>query len=243
MSQLGGDNVEHLARHLLPGSLKRKREAQAHSLSLPSPSEGAKSVGVPNGASPPVSHSGNPPVANGNSAKHHRSPDSDTAPHSEQSDFMRGIGSASSLTSTASSLPSQASQAFAHNSKASLANGSTPLTNYTEASSSPKPTTRHTSNITADMASVSNGLPESRAPFSHATNNSTRTPRARPQTLPPPGKAKGYRVVWDPELDGKLSKEERKRAAARKREFGTEVRNTFHNLLSLRNTIYTATWV
>ena len=54
--------------------------------------------------------------------------------------------------------------------------------------------------------------------------------------LPPPGKAKGYRVVWDPELDGKLSREERKRATIRKREFGTEVRyKIFHILLSLRN--------
>lgn len=53
--------------------------------------------------------------------------------------------------------------------------------------------------------------------------------------LPPPGKAKGYRVVWDPELDGKLSREERKRATLRKRDFGTEVRYILHNLLSLRN--------
>ena len=45
-------------------------------------------------------------------------------------------------------------------------------------------------------------------------------------------------MVWDPELDGKLSKEERKRATLRKREFGTEVRDTFYNLLSLRNMIY-----
>lgn len=45
-------------------------------------------------------------------------------------------------------------------------------------------------------------------------------------------------MVWDPELDGKLSKEERKRATPRKREFGTEVRYTFHSLLSLRNMIY-----
>ena len=51
--------------------------------------------------------------------------------------------------------------------------------------------------------------------------------------LPPPGKAKGYRVVWDPELDNKLSKEERKRATPRKKEFGTEVRHIPQILLSI----------
>ena len=38
-------------------------------------------------------------------------------------------------------------------------------------------------------------------------------------------------------MDNKLSKEERKRATVRKREFGTEVRIAFHNLLSLNNMI------
>ena len=53
----------------------------------------------------------------------------------------------------------------------------------------------------------------------------------------PPGKVKGYRAVWDPELDSKLSKEERKRATLRKRDFGAEVRYIFHILLSLRKMI------
>jgi histone-lysine N-methyltransferase SETD1 len=53
--------------------------------------------------------------------------------------------------------------------------------------------------------------------------------------LPPPGKVKGYRAVWDPELDNKLSREERKRATFKKREFGTEVRYKFHILLSLHD--------
>jgi histone-lysine N-methyltransferase SETD1 len=50
--------------------------------------------------------------------------------------------------------------------------------------------------------------------------------------LPPPGKVKGYRAVWDPELDNKLSKEERKRATFRKKDFGAEVRTYSMILLS-----------
>ena len=36
-------------------------------------------------------------------------------------------------------------------------------------------------------------------------------------------------------MDGKLSREERKRAIPKKKEFGTEVRYIFYILLSLRN--------
>jgi histone-lysine N-methyltransferase SETD1 len=48
---------------------------------------------------------------------------------------------------------------------------------------------------------------------------------------------KGYRAVWDPELDGRLKREERKRAQIRTKDFGLEVRNIFYNPLSLRNMI------
>jgi histone-lysine N-methyltransferase SETD1 len=59
----------------------------------------------------------------------------------------------------------------------------------------------------------------------------------RPSMQLPPGKVKGYRAVWDPELDGRLKREERKRAQIRTKDFGLEVRNIFHNSLSLRNMI------
>ncbi|KAK5109761.1 hypothetical protein LTR62_006601 [Meristemomyces frigidus] len=73
----------------------------------------------------------------------------------------------------------------------------------------------------ASAMATLNGAPHASA--SDRTPEPPMTQKERPQMLPPPGKAKGYRVVWDPELDGKLSKEERKRATLRKRDFGTEI--------------------
>lgn len=148
-------------------------------------------------------------------------------------DTLRGVGSASSHASTASSIFSQNSHAFAQNRKASLANGLTPLTTHSD-SSPPKPSSPHPSKLTTDMPAPNGVYAASHVPASDFTPDATPASIRRPNMLPPPGKAKGYRVVWDPELDGKLSKEERKRATPRKREFGTEVRYIFHRLLSLR---------
>lgn len=150
-------------------------------------------------------------TTNGASASQYTSPDSD------------------SLGSTASSVFTSNSHAFAQNRKAST-NGLTPLTNHTEPSP-PKGNSPHHSKHTADMASTSH-VPASDI----ASSSQERT--QRPQMLPPSGQVKGYRAVWDPELDNKLSREERKRAMFRKRDFGAEVRYTFHILLSLRNMIH-----
>lgn len=136
-----------------------------------------------------------------NGTSHYTSPDSD------------------SLGSTGSSVFTSNEGAFAQNRKAST-NGLTPLTNHTE-SSPPKGSTPQHSKHTADMASTS------LVPASD-TASSSQERTQRPQMLPPPGKVKGYRAVWDPELDNKLTKEERKRAMFRKRDFGAEVRYTFH---------------
>jgi histone-lysine N-methyltransferase SETD1 len=170
----------------------------------------------------------------GQNTNHYRSPDSDEMHQPDAGDMLRGVGSASSLTSTASSLFSHNSQAFAHNRQASLVNGLTPLTSHTD-SSPPKGNSPHNPKSAADMDNINGALTAAHVPASDTTPEHTSTRRARPQMLPPPGKAKGYRVVWDPELDNKLSKEERKRATPRKREFGTEVRYIFRNLLSLHN--------
>jgi len=89
------------------------------------------------------------------------------------------------------------------------------------------------------MAATNGAFATSHEPASDPILEPPAARKERPQMLPQRGKAKGYRVVWDPELDGKLSKEERKRATLRKREFGTEVRNTFRKLLSLRNIYHT----
>ena len=213
MSQ-AGVVAEGLERSASIGSLKRKRESHSRA----SPSEIAKSVKL-NG------DHGNS-LTDVQASKRYRSPDSDEDP-------VRGVGSASS----ASSVFSNNANAFAHNRKASLANGLTPLTDLTNTDSSPLKGNSPQNQISSiDMASTNGVLATSHVPASDITLEPTTSRTERPQMLPPPGKAKGYRVVWDPELDNKLSKEERKRATPRRKEFGTEVRHIFHNhnLLSLR---------
>lgn len=217
MSQSAG-GVHALQRSPSPGSLKRKREHYAAR-------EPAKSARLTNGVAADHLHS----------AKHHRSPASDELQPADSGDLLHGIGSASSLASTASSVFSYKAQALADPRKASLSNGLTPLTNHTESS----PAKGNSPHPPAHMASSNGTLlgTSTHAPHPYNTPEpSTSSLHERPQMLPPRGKAKGYRVVWDPELDNKLGKEERKRATARRKEFGTEVRNTrFHNLLSLYN--------
>ena len=211
MSHAGG--VETLRRSVSPGTLKRKRESgQA------SPDIGAKAARFTNSATftAPRLHS----TTNGSNPAG-RSPYPDEALHSDSGDTLRGLGSASSHTSTSSTVFSTSQTR-----KASAANGLTPLTSNSD-SSSPKHQSsphKHFSNMAAPNGS---SAAASSPPHDLARN--------RPHLLPPRGTAKGYRVVWDPELDGKLSREERKRAIIRRRDFGTEVRYTFHNLLSLRN--------
>lgn len=216
-----------------PGSLKRKRNSPSQPLSGAFPSEAAKSAKLANGAPAHADPRAQAAFNGAGAAKQYRSPDSDEARNSDNGDTLRGIGSASSLTSTASSVFSHNSQAFAQNRKASLANGLTPLTSHTE-SSSPKGNSPRLQKSTSDMAASNGAYATSHPTASDITPEPSHPRRDRPQMLPPPGTAKGYRVVWDPELDGKLSREERKRATPRRREFGTEVRHIFHNLLSLR---------
>ena len=238
MSHSGG-GVEAGSRSTSPGSLKRKRDSPALPHARASPSEVQKSAKVTNGA---TSLSGsrlhNTISADGvTTTKHYRSPDSDEMHTSDPGDLLRGVGSASSLASTASSVFSHNSQAFAHNRKASLANGLTPSTTHTD-SSPPKGNSPHNPPSVKNMASSNGVHANSHMPASNSTPEPPNPRKERPHMLPPSGKAKGYRVVWDPELDNKLSKEERKRATPRKKEFGTEVRYIFHDLLSLRNIIH-----
>ncbi|CAK3848110.1 Histone-lysine N-methyltransferase, H3 lysine-4 specific [Lecanosticta acicola] len=165
-------------------------------------------------------------VNGGHASNSYISPDSDgmqTENETENGDLLHGEGSASSLgSSAASSVFTHSSHAFTNNNrKTSAGNGLTPLTNHTESSPPKGNSPPHSKNTTA-MASVDGILAASHTSAAHMTSQPTQQPPPRPQMLPPPGKVKGYRAVWDPELDGKLSKEERKRAIPKKREFGTE---------------------
>ena len=240
MSQSGGVG-EGGSRNTSPGSLKRKRESPALSHPRASPHDPSKSSMLTNGATSLADSSihHNISAADGPSARPYTSPNSDEMHQSDPGDILRGVGSASSINSTASSVFSHSSQAFAHNRNASIVNGLTPLTNHTDSSSPPKGNSPQHLKSAMDTSNTNGAVATSHTPASHAAPSQPPHARnQRPQMLPPPGKAKGYRVVWDPELDNKLSKEERKRATHRKKEFGSEVRYTFQYLLSLHNMIH-----
>ncbi|TKA72426.1 hypothetical protein B0A55_05400 [Friedmanniomyces simplex] len=214
MSHTDG-GVETLRRSASPGTLKRKRDGRA------SPSTFSKSAKLAASTTAFTTSRLSTTTSADPRTKHYRSPDSDETPQSDSGDTLRGVGSASSHASNASSVFSSNSHAFAQNRKASLANGLTPMTSLSD-SSPPKQSSPPPSKSAADMAATNGAFGTSHDPASHPILEPPAARKERPQMLPPRGKAKGYRVVWDPELDGKLSKEERKRATLRKREFGTE---------------------
>nr|POE63177.1 histone-lysine n-methyltransferase, h3 lysine-4 specific [Quercus suber] len=209
------NGIEAIRRSDSPGSLKRKRNHLE--ISHTSNVTGGSALFV-NGGSPRLTT----PV-NGESlgVKQYRSPDSDGANPSDTGDLLRGVGSTSSRASNTSSVFSHNSNNLANHRTAPLANGLTPLTSRSE-SSPRKPSSPSSAMFTADMASANGTLDLSHLPASKTTHESAMAHRDRPRMLAQPGKAKGYKVVWDPELDFKLGKEERKRATLRKREFGTE---------------------
>ncbi|KAK0916352.1 histone methyltransferase set1 [Friedmanniomyces endolithicus] len=215
MSHSDGGGVETLRRSASPGTLKRKRDGRASPTTFSKSAKLAASTTAFTASKLSTSTSADP------RNKHYRSPDSDETPQSDSGDTLRGIGSASSHASTASSVFSSNSHAFVQNRKASLANGLTPMTSLSD-SSPPKPSSPPPSKSAADMVATNGAFATSREPASDPVLEPPAARKERPQMLPQRGKAKGYRVVWDPELDGKLSKEERKRATLRKREFGTE---------------------
>ncbi|EMC91362.1 hypothetical protein BAUCODRAFT_80239 [Baudoinia panamericana UAMH 10762] len=216
MSHSGGV-VETLRRSASPGTLKRKRDGHS------APNTFSKAAKLSHATTSSTNaHRPGGIGANGDAHKQYRSPDSDET--ADSGDVIRGVGSASSLASTASSH----SHASASNRKSSRANGLTPLTSMSDST----PPKQH-SPSNEEMATFGAVDTASHIPASNATLEPCSAQKERPRMLPPPGKAKGYRVVWDPDLDNKLGKEERKRATLRKRDFGTEVRDSFHILLSL----------
>jgi histone-lysine N-methyltransferase SETD1 len=225
MSQTGG--VPAVRRNVSPGSSKRKRGLTDYTKSQRVKlSEGAASSNNPHLSLAPALH------------KQYPSPDSDEPRRSETGDLLHGANSTSSLNSAASSVFSQNSQSAGQNQATSLANALTPLTNHSD-SSPAKAFSPRAAHISAEM-STANGTHASfdmRSSNPEEPTSKSRTLGDRPSMHLPPGNVKGYRAVWDPELDGRLKREERKRAQIRTKEFGLEVRNIFHNPLSLRNMI------
>lgn len=218
-----------------PASLKRKRDLADHSHPSWSPEAAFKMPKLANGTPSHANHSRF--AVNASTSKQYLSPDSDAnTQHHEGGDMLQGGGSASSLTSAGSSVFSHSSNSAANHRSNSLANGYTPLTNLSE-SSPPEGATPRATNAATDSSFKQGVFTTSNIPASYITPEASQPHTARLSMFPPPGTAKGYRAVWDPELDGRLSKEERKRATMRRKEFGLEVRYKFHNLLSLRKII------
>lgn len=214
MSQSGGGVDALWSAGTATSTLKRKRLPPEHpTTAVHSHSSSMDTTTVKNGSS--------------NGAHQYISPASD-----DHDGDMRGVvGSTSSLGSAASSVFTHNSNAFAHNqdqslssTKAAAINGFTPLTNHADSSPPKGNSPQYYAHSSADMAAVtSNDAVTSSHVLAAASSESTPQRAPRPQMLPPPGKVKGYRAVWDPELDNKLSKEERKRATFRKKDFGAEV--------------------
>jgi len=141
----------------------------------------------------------------------------------ESRDALNGIGSASSHHSTTSSVFSSTSHANKINGKLS-SHAETPLTSYESsppkvASPFPKPSQARL-NDSPFLAPPPNMPPGS----SHDASPISSPHRNRSQARPAQGEAKGYRAVWDPELDGKLGKEEKRKMKPKLKQFGTEVR-------------------
>lgn len=191
-----------------PASLKRKRELAESSHPRLSPDAPFKAPRLTNGI---TSSSAN--ASDGHAGV--------VQQNNESGDMLGGVGSATSSSSALSGTSKQTATSKAP----SLANGFSPLTSLADSSPS-KSSSPHQANAI--------NAPNNASTTTHTSVSQQPRARRRPSIFPPAGTAKGYRVAWDPELDGRLSKEERKRAAVRRKEFGLEVRKTFRCLLSLR---------
>ncbi|KAL1304848.1 hypothetical protein AAFC00_003773 [Neodothiora populina] len=136
--------------------------------------------------------------------------------------LLDGMGSASSLASNSSSVFSANAQAVRSNGNLSSA---TPLTHPDSSPLkplSPYPAAKSSRQNPLDTQSP-HAFAGTETPVG-APDQLTPPPSDRPQPRPPQGQSKGYRAVYDPELDNKLSKEEKKRGGRlyKSREFGTE---------------------
>lgn len=146
----------------------------------------------------------------------------DDAKPSDSGDLLNGVGSSSSLTSNASSVFSTSQQ---HKSNGRTW-ASTPLTSSESSppkmlSPMPAASSSHRAHLNGSPhTSLTPKLSQTR---SHDATPIPSPPRDRKSARPPIGQAKGYRAVWDPELDSKLGKEEKRKMKPKTKQFGTEV--------------------
>ena len=143
-------------------------------------------------------------------------------------DLLNGVGSASS-TSTTSSIFST-SHGAVYRPHTNDVQKSTSLTPLTTADSSPPPNLLGSPNNSRLPNGPSQGTKSNRSPSRHkdmeasvASTSKFPRPLKRLQARPGAGEAKGLKVVYDPDLDKKLSSKERKSRQPQYEPFGQEV--------------------
>ncbi|KAF4534808.1 Histone-lysine n-methyltransferase [Lasiodiplodia theobromae] len=154
----------------------------------------------------------------------HQPEEDDGAHRADSGDLLIGVGSASSLSSTASSVFSSSSssrQTMSYPGPNTSIHALTPLTN-TESSPPDKATSPRPSKTSNDHMSLTNtdtysapppGASQNVAP-AEAITPATTPPQTRRQARPGPGEEKGFTVVYDPALDPKIPSNERHKRKA-----------------------------
>ena len=145
-------------------------------------------------------------------------------PKANAGDTLHGAGSDSSLASTVSSVFSNGHSVSGAAGPTSDSHTLTPVTN-TELSPPRKIYSPSSNKNASEQYATTNGA--SRTQLSCLSETSSLSRNARDilaQACPSPGTATGFRALYDPELDPKLSGKERKKHKVRYRTFGEEVR-------------------
>ncbi len=162
-------------------------------------------------------------------ASKHSSPGDGEILKVDAGDLLNGVGSASSLASTASSVFSSnnTSAMAAYPGASSESHALTPITN-TESSPpgkapSPRPAKMYPGAMRPDHSHRHDSREPQRHTVSEAMTPVQTPPRARKNPRPGPGEVKGFKAIYDPELDPKLSGKEKKKHKTRYRIFGEEV--------------------
>ncbi|KAF2222370.1 hypothetical protein BDZ85DRAFT_263531 [Elsinoe ampelina] len=143
--------------------------------------------------------------------------------NSDCGDLLNGVGSSSSHNSAASSVFSTNAQAHKANGRSSTW-AATPLT---IPESSPLKATSPMPGATPGRSHLGSTPAQRFTSDASRVTSGNATPLASPtrdrkQARPPAGAAKGYRAVWDPELDVKLGKEEKRKMKPKIKSFGSE---------------------
>lgn len=153
--------------------------------------------------------------------------------NTEATELPNGVGSASSLTSTASSIFSNGSgqaHLLGHKNGGTGSHNLTPLTNHDSSppvhssSAFSRTTNADGKHMLSPHASHSHDGADIAPTSSTAMTPDATPPQKRTEARPPAGEAKGIKVVYDPEFDPKVLAKDKRKVRARYRKFGEEVR-------------------